>query len=59
MPEIETRKIANANVPMSPDMREQIEAIAADREWSIAQTARKLIALGLSVQTFTERKAAA
>lgn len=58
MHETDTRKTATTNVPMDLEMREQIEAIAADREWSLAQTTRKLIQLGLSVQTFTEGKAA-
>lgn len=52
------KKTANANVPMSVEMREQIELIADDREWSIAQTTRKLIELGLTVQTFTKSEAA-
>lgn len=58
MQETDSRKTANANVPMSVEMREQIELIADDREWSIAQTTRKLIELGLTVQTFTKSEAA-
>jgi hypothetical protein len=58
MPENDPRKIANASVPMTLEMREQIEAIADEREWSLSQTTRKLIQLGLDVQTFTQQEAA-
>lgn len=37
-------------IPMSPELRDSIDAVAADRVWSRAQAARYLIQRGLDAE---------